>query len=154
MLDPSLRTHPRVRGTTRELDQRARELRAEMTPAERRLWDALRDRQLAGLKFRRQHAIGTHILDFYCASCRLNVEVDGDIHDVPEQAEHDAVRDEYLRLSGPELSYWMHLDKHGNPRWLDRAAKPPSMMSTEPDTGRWQRISASAISWLPVESQL
>jgi len=100
MLDPSQRTHPRVRGTTQELNQRARELRADMTPAERRLWTALRDRQLAGLKFRRQHAIGTFILDFYCASCRLNVEVDGDIHDVPEQAEHDAVRDEYLRSCG------------------------------------------------------
>jgi len=93
--------------------------------------------------------IGSFNLD--ARSAYLNTEM-GVMFDDADLAK--AVRDEYLRLSGPELSYWMHLDKNGNPRWLDRAAKPPSMMSTEPDTGRWQRISASAISWLPVESQL
>ena len=93
--------------------------------------------------------IGSFNLD--ARSAYLNTEM-GVMFDDADLAK--AVRDEYLRLSGPELSYWMHLDKNGNPRWLDRAAKPPSMLSTEPDTGTWQRISAAVISWLPVESQL
>ncbi len=93
--------------------------------------------------------IGSFNLD--ARSAYLNTEM-GVMFDDADLAK--AVRDEYLRLSGPELSYWMHLDKNGSPRWLDRAAKPPSMLSTEPDTGRWQRISATAVSWLPVESQL
>lgn len=93
--------------------------------------------------------IGSFNLD--ARSAYLNTEM-GVLFDDADLAK--AVRDEYLRLSGPELSYWMHLDKSGKPRWLDRAAKPPSLVSTEPDTDTWQRISATAISWLPVESQL
>lgn len=93
--------------------------------------------------------IGSFNLD--ARSAYLNTEM-GVMFDDPHLAK--AVRDEYLRLSGPDLSYWLHLDKNGMPRWLDRAAKPPSMFSTEPDTTTWQRISATAISWLPVESQL
>ncbi|HIP95769.1 MAG TPA: DUF559 domain-containing protein, partial [Anaerolineae bacterium] len=50
---------------------RARELRQPQTPAESRLWSRLRNRQLSGFKFRRQHPIGRFIVDFYCAACRL-----------------------------------------------------------------------------------
>ena len=65
----------RVRGISPELQAAARELRRQMTPAEARLWEALRDRRLAGLKFRRQHGVGTSVLDFYCRSAKLVVEV-------------------------------------------------------------------------------
>ena len=60
--------------------QAAREMRRNATPAEKVLWAELRDRRLAGLKFYRQDVIGPFIADFYCASARLVVEVDGDIH--------------------------------------------------------------------------
>jgi very-short-patch-repair endonuclease len=56
-----LRIHPQVR-------QRARELRQPLTPAEERLWQTLRSRQIQGYKFRRQHPLGRFIVDFYCAS--------------------------------------------------------------------------------------
>jgi very-short-patch-repair endonuclease len=63
------------------VQQQARELRQELTPAEKVLWQALRDKQLAGFKFRRQHPIDRFIADFYCAACKLIVELDGGIHD-------------------------------------------------------------------------
>lgn len=60
--------------------QQARALRRRQTSAENVLWRALRNRQLAGLKFRRQHPLGEYIVDFYCHDHRLVVEVDGDSH--------------------------------------------------------------------------
>ena len=59
-----------------ELLDRARIPRSEPAPAEEKLWRCLRDRQLNGLKFRRQHAFKNYILDFYCAKCRLVIELD------------------------------------------------------------------------------
>jgi very-short-patch-repair endonuclease len=59
---------------------RVRELRATMTDAERRIWSLVRNRQLAGYKFRRQHPIGPFIADFVCIECRLIVELDGGQH--------------------------------------------------------------------------
>lgn len=86
---------------SRSIRQRARELRQEMTPAEEKLWQQLRNRKLAGLKFRRQHPVGRFIVDFYCPACRLVVEIDGDIHD--RQRERDAVRTEDLAAYGYRL---------------------------------------------------
>ncbi len=82
----------------RPVRQRARELRQEMTPAEAILWDHVRNRKLAGFKFRRQHPVDRFIVDFYCAACQLVVEIDGDIHDL--QQERDAVRTEALEQHG------------------------------------------------------
>jgi len=81
---------PSVRGTTREIEQMARQLRKKMTRAELILWKHLRRKQLDGLKFRAQHPLGRFIVDFYCASSRLIVELDGDIHD--QQIERDKER--------------------------------------------------------------
>jgi very-short-patch-repair endonuclease len=79
---------------------RARELRREMTPAEEALWERLRDRQLLGLKFRRQTPINRYIPDFCCPELRLVVEVDGAVHEADLQVEHDRNRDSYLRSLG------------------------------------------------------
>lgn len=65
-----------------------------------------------------------------------------------------AVREEYLRLAGPELSYWIRLNRDGEAQWLDRAPQPPRLLGIEPDTTRMQRATATAMSWLPLESQL
>jgi len=59
---------------------RARELRANETSAEARLWSVLRAKRLGGFKFRRQHAIGGYIADFVCLAARLVIEVDGATH--------------------------------------------------------------------------
>ena len=78
--------------------QRAKELRRTMTPAETRLWAALRRNQLNGLHFRRQQIIGGLIVDFYCHAASLVVEIDGPIHDT--QAERDAERERILAAHG------------------------------------------------------
>lgn len=78
--------------------QAAHELRQPQTPAEQKLWSCLRNRQLNGLKFRRQHPIGKFIIDFYCAEAKLCIEVDGDSH--AEQIEYDQARTEYLNERG------------------------------------------------------
>ena len=78
----------------------ARQFRKQLTPPEALLWVALRRRGLNGLKFRRQHPIGAYVLDFYCASARLAVEVDGMQHSTDEQATHDRARDVWLRANG------------------------------------------------------
>jgi len=75
---------------------RARGLRRTLTPPEARLWVCLRGRQLAGLKFRRQHPVGPYVLDFYCAEAKLAVEVDGQQHADPERSEHDRRRTAWL----------------------------------------------------------
>jgi very-short-patch-repair endonuclease len=97
-MDSSLKTTPRIRGSTRALDAAARGFRRDPTPAEGALWRALRGRQLGGLQFRRQHPMGAYILDFCCPSCRLVVEVDGDIH--VQQADDDQARTEQLNAYG------------------------------------------------------
>lgn len=75
-----------------------RELRVRQTEAERRLWNALRDRRLAGWTFRRQHHLGPYVVDFVCLAARLVVEVDGPVHQ--ERQEYDQHRDAYLRALG------------------------------------------------------
>jgi very-short-patch-repair endonuclease len=64
------------------------------------LWQALRKGRLAGLRFRRQHPIGPYILDFYCASARLAIEVDGFAHDTAVAARHDEIRQAWLAERG------------------------------------------------------
>ena len=70
---------------------KARALRRDATPAERPLWQKLRNWAVAEAKFRRQVALGPYIVDFYCASAKLVVEVDGVSHiDAPGDATRDA----------------------------------------------------------------
>ena len=85
----------------------ARALRQEMTSAEKVLWFKLRNRKSAGAKFRRQQPFGPYVLDFYCAEHKLNIELDGGQHDLPEQREHDRRRAEFLAGEGvTTLRFW------------------------------------------------
>ena len=91
----------KTRGTTTtKIVQAAREQRRQPTLAEKKLWDALRGRRLAGLKFRRQHPYGQFVLDAFCVEHQLEVEVDGDVHDDLAQAAHDAERTKFLKERG------------------------------------------------------
>ena len=63
-----------------EAKEKRRGLRSSETAAEALLWKRLRDRQVGGLKFRRQYSVGVYIVDFYCVVCRLAVELDGKTH--------------------------------------------------------------------------
>jgi very-short-patch-repair endonuclease len=83
------------------LKDAARENRREPTTAERVLWQRLRGSQL-GVRFRRQHAIGSYIVDFYAPAAKLVIDVDGEIHQT--QVDADRVRDGYLRAAGLRVS--------------------------------------------------
>jgi very-short-patch-repair endonuclease len=83
---------------SRALQERARELRKNMTPAEKMLWGQLRHNRLNGLQFRRQQIINPYIVDFYCHTKALVVEVDGDIHDL--QQDYDVERSNDLIARG------------------------------------------------------
>ena len=72
-------------------------LRKNLTPAEAKLWTYLQRSQLEGRKFRRQHSVGRYILDFYCPSERLAIELDGAAHDSDAAQEYDAARDLFLQ---------------------------------------------------------
>jgi very-short-patch-repair endonuclease len=78
----------------------AKQLRRQMSPAEARLWSALRGRAADGLRFRRQHPIGPYVLDFYCDSARLAVEVDGYAHLMGDRPKRDGRRDAWLAERG------------------------------------------------------
>lgn len=78
--------------------ERSKELRREMTPAERILWQQLRRNQLNGLHFRRQQIIDGFIADFYCHAAGLVIELDGGIHQ--QQIEYDAEREKVLMARG------------------------------------------------------
>jgi very-short-patch-repair endonuclease len=76
----------------------AREMRNDSSPAEKILWKLLRDRRLAGFKFRRQHPIGPYIADFFCAAALVVVEADGETH--LKSVERDEDRDDYFQGLG------------------------------------------------------
>jgi adenine-specific DNA-methyltransferase len=76
----------------------AREFRQAPTKSEAILWQAIRDRKLDGLKFRRQHPVGPYVADFCCTEARLIVEVNGPVHEL--QREQDRARQELLEAAG------------------------------------------------------
>jgi len=78
----------------------AREFRRGPTPREAIPWNALRGRQLNGVKFRRQQPIGRFVVDFFAREHRLIIEVDGGVHDAPDQSLRDRERQELLEDLG------------------------------------------------------
>ena len=91
--------------TTPKFYERARELRKELTPAERKLWAYLRGNQLHGVNFRRQHAIGNFVVDFVSIKNKLVIELDGSQH--LDQEEYDAERTAYLESQGYKvIRFW------------------------------------------------
>ena len=80
--------------------EQAKELRKKQTSAETIFWETVRTKRFYGLKFRRQHQIGHFIVDFYCHQHKLVVELDGSVHDQPDQKQRDQQRDAYLKSLG------------------------------------------------------
>lgn len=78
--------------------ERARSLRSEQSDVEKRLWRELRNRQLDGFRFRRQHGIGAYIVDFVCIEAGLVVELDGGQH--TEQVSYDSRRSVFIEAAG------------------------------------------------------
>ena len=90
-----------------ELLTHARELRKNGTDAEKLLWQLLRRNQLHGCSFRRQHPLGSYILDFYCHQTKLAIELDGGQHAEESQLKHDEKRSAWLEQQGiTVLRFW------------------------------------------------
>jgi len=103
----------RVRGQVSERHEPyARNLRRLQTDAERKLWLLLRDRRLAGFKFRRQHPIGPFIADFCCTEVRIIVELDGGQHAISRAG--DAARSRYLEGQGYRVLRFWNNEVSGN----------------------------------------
>lgn len=93
---------------------RARELRRPLTPQEAKLWQRLRNKQLYGIKFRHQHPIFRFILDFFCYSHKLVIEIDGDSHAEPNQQLYDQARTEWLEQRGLHIIRFTNRDVDTN----------------------------------------
>ena len=85
-------------------------MRKAPVSTEQLLWRLLRDRRLAGLKFRRQVPLGPYIADFVCFRCKLIIEADGPMHD--EKAADDAKRDAWLGSAGFRVLRFTNADIH------------------------------------------
>lgn len=79
--------------------EKRRKLRSNMTYCEKLVWQHLRKRQL-GYRFLRQYSVDQFVIDFYCPELKLAIELDGGIHEIPEQKEYDIARQKYIEKFG------------------------------------------------------
>jgi len=94
--------------------QRARRLRKTATDAEKRLWSRLRNRQVANLKFRRQHPLGNRTVDFFCAEAKLGIELDGSGHASHREQTSDLDREIELYEKGIRVLRFQNTDVFKN----------------------------------------
>ena len=99
-----------MRGMKRNNIDYCRKLRKDQTDAERKLWSILRNRQLSGVKFRRQFPVGRYILDFYSPEYRLGIEADGGKHYEDKGKSEDALRKRELTKHGVKIVRFSDLD--------------------------------------------
>jgi len=90
-------------GASPEIFIRAKELRKNMTKAEKLLWEELKGKKLGGYKFRNQHPISKFIIDFYCHNKRLGIEIDGAIHNTKGHKFYDNDRTGILNDFGIKI---------------------------------------------------
>jgi len=88
------------KGASPQIFSNAKKLRKNPTEAEEKLWLAVKDNQIGGYKFRRQHPLSIYVADFYCHALKLVVEIDGDYHLVEEQQLLDKKRTSDLEFQG------------------------------------------------------
>jgi very-short-patch-repair endonuclease len=90
----------------------ARQMRRYSTSAENRLWQRLRNRQILGFRFRRQHPLDRFILDFYCSEAQLAIEIDGPVHRYTQQ--EDLVRQQFLKTQGLQMLRFTNEEVHNS----------------------------------------
>lgn len=88
------------KGASPQIFSNAKRLRENPTKAEEKLWIAVKDNQIEGYKFRRQHPLGIYVTDFYCHALKLVIEVDGDYHLAEEQQFLDNKRMSDIEFQG------------------------------------------------------
>jgi very-short-patch-repair endonuclease len=97
-----------------KMKKRRRELRKNMTYCEKLVWAYLRKKQMQ-VRFLRQYSVDNYVIDFYCTKLKLAVEIDGDVHDVPEQKIYDEKRQCYLENFGITFVRIKNEELLGNP---------------------------------------
>lgn len=102
------------RGAPGSIYKKAEKLREQMTEAENVFWETVRNNQLDGLKFRRQHPLGIYILDFYCHKHLLVIELDGGYHQSLIQENLDNERDHFLIEQGLQVLRFKNEDVLNN----------------------------------------
>jgi very-short-patch-repair endonuclease len=102
-----MQTQPPRNKIPPEILARCREMRHNATQLEGILWSFLRNHRLKNAKFRRQHPVGSYILDFYCHEARLAIELDGSGHLEDASLQYDQMRTEYLQEQGiTVIRFW------------------------------------------------
>ena len=96
----------------------SRRLRKESTNAEKILWEKLKNRNLNGFKFRRQHPLGGYIADFYCHEKKLVIELDGGVHDEEMNAIYDVARTLDLKDSAIKVIRFKNEEVETNLRYV------------------------------------
>jgi very-short-patch-repair endonuclease len=92
-----------------QLRSQAKRMRRGMTPAERKVWHALKAHRFQGLHMRRQVPIGPYVADFICHSAKLVIEIDGSQHGFDPNIERDRVRDAWFEAQDYRvLRFWNH----------------------------------------------
>ena len=114
MKDPNQNNASMSRGAPGSIYKKAKKLREQMTDAEKVFWETVRNNQLDGLKFRRQHPIGIYILDFYCHKHLLAIELDGGYHQSLIQKNLDNERDHFLIEQGLQVLRFKNEDVLNN----------------------------------------
>jgi len=113
------------------LKQHRQELRRNQTDAEKAVWRRVRNRQFLGMRFFRQYSIGPYILDFYCPTVKVAIELDGGQHNQSENKEYDEARSEYLKTQGINvIRFWNHevlIDMKSVLNKLHTRITPPSL---------------------------
>jgi len=119
-----------------ELKQNRKGLRNNLTPAEAKLWTLLKNKKLDGRKFRRQHSVGSYILDFYCTVEKLAIELDGAHHFTEEGLKYDEERTAYLNSVGIRVVRFENRLVFDDPEYVLEEVKkyflPPRPSGTPP----------------------
>ena len=110
VMNENPKTAPRLVRRAQFKTRMARELRANATEAERKLWAMFRAKQVAGLRFRRQQPIGPYIVDFYCSTAKLVVELDGSQHGDERNIEYDIARSNWPEAHGYKVLRFSNAD--------------------------------------------
>lgn len=93
---------------------KARNLRQNMTVAEKKLWVYLKNKNFLGFKFRRQHPIHIYIVDFYCHELKLIIEIDGEYHNTETQLQKDSERSDILEFQGLNIIRFSNSEIHNS----------------------------------------
>jgi very-short-patch-repair endonuclease len=103
-------------GANSGIKDKARSLRKRMTDAEKILWSRIRNRNVNGMYFRRQHPYGIYILDFFCFEAKLVIEVDGPIH--LSRHDYDIERSKYIESSGLKIIRFTNTEIENRIEWV------------------------------------